>query len=261
MGTRPPPGGDYATVSAAEGVRLVAEAGALVLDVRTPEEYTALGHVPGAWLLPVDLVAAGPAVLPDDGRPILVCCEHGIRSRHAADILARAGVPNVLNLAGGMSVWGGPRSHEPAAIAGPAAWLLDNADLLPRGGANPRRGRLRDTAERLGLSLQAEVRDLEDPEHGPADLGTEAFDLILVFRYLHRPLFDPLLRALAPGGLLLYETFTRAQASRGHPRNPDFLLEPGELPARLASLEILRSREGEFEGTMAASVAGRKRTG
>ena len=68
-------------------------------------------------------------------------------------------------------------------------------------------------------------------------------------------------RALAPGGLLLYETFTTAQAARGKPTNPDFLLEPGELVARVAPLEVLRQREGDFEGRMVASVAARKAAG
>ena len=85
-----------------------------------------------------------------------------------------------------------------------------------------------------------------------------AYDLVLVFHYLHRPLFPALVRALAPGGLLLYETFTAEQALRGKPKNPDFLLEPGELRKSVASLVVLREREGEFEGRMVAGVAARK---
>jgi SAM-dependent methyltransferase len=114
---------------------------------------------------------------------------------------------------------------------------------------------LRAAAERLSLPLRADVLDLET---GTADLGTAAYDLVLVFHYLHRPLFPALLRALAPGGLLLYETFTVEQAKRGRPREPDFLLEPGELRRRIAPLEVLREREGEFEGRMIAAVAARK---
>ena len=69
-----------------------------------------------------------------------------------------------------------------------------------------------------------------------------------------RSQFEP----LAPGGVLLYETFTREHAARGHPRNPDFLLEPGELRARLSALTILREREGEYGGGMVASIAARR---
>lgn len=165
----------------------------------------------------------------------------------------------------------------------PSSWLLENRDLLAPGARTLDvacgRGRhalllaaagfpvravdrdaalidaLRATAERLDLPLRAEVMDLET---GAADLGTEGYDLVLVFHYLHRPLFPALLRALAPGGLLLYETFTVEQARRGKPTNPAFLLEPGELRERVAPLVVLREREGEFEGRMVAGVAARK---
>jgi SAM-dependent methyltransferase len=168
-------------------------------------------------------------------------------------------------------------------IDGPSSWLLENADLLPRGGraldVACGRGRhalllagagfrvdavdrdegciaaLAAVAERLELPVEARVLDLET---GEVDLGDALYDIVLVFHYLHRPLFPALLRALATGGLLLYETFTTAQAARGKPPNPDFLLQPGELVTRVAPLEVLRQREGDFEGRMIASVAARK---
>jgi SAM-dependent methyltransferase len=63
---------------------------------------------------------------------------------------------------------------------------------------------------------------------------------ILVFRYLHRPLCAEIERVLRPGGLLLYETFTTAQrAFDSGPRNPDFLLEPGELPGLFPGLRAI----------------------
>jgi rhodanese-related sulfurtransferase len=120
-----------------EAERLVAEGRVLVVDVRTPEEYEGLGHIPGAILLPVDLIAAGPATLPLDGKEVLVYCEHGVRSAHAAHLLARAGIPGVLNMTGGMSRWSGPRAHEPGnpfVPHGPSPWLVANAARLPRGG-------------------------------------------------------------------------------------------------------------------------------
>lgn len=118
---------------------------------------------------------------------------------------------------------------------------------------------LRAAAGKFGLALRAEVRDLEAGGADPAaPLGLAgANDLIVVIHYLHRPLFPALVRALAPGGLLLYETFTLDQAVRGHPKNPDFLLEPGELPRLVAPLEIVRQREGEFDGRCVAAVAAR----
>ena len=85
-------------------------------------------------------------------------------------------------------------------------------------------------------------------------LPVVTYDLIVVVHYLHRALFPALRSALRPGGILVYETFTRAQALLGKPTNPAFLLEPGELRNLVAPLEVLVEREGEFEGRMLASV-------
>ena len=270
------------TIDHAEAQRLIAADAALVLDVRTPGEYEELGHIPGAWLIPVDLVASAPAVLPDDGRPVLVYCEHGVRSVAASRLLVAAGIDRVLNLAGGLAPWRGPREFGPGILRGPSPWLIENADLLPRGGSvldvACGRGRhalllasagftvraidrnpdaiafVRETAARLSLKLEAEVVDLEtDP---PPSLG--AADAVMVFNYLHRPLMPALRDAVKPGGRIFYETFTTKQAERGHPRNPAFLLKDGELPELMAPLTILRSLEGEFDCRFIASVvAGR----
>ena len=97
-----------------------------------------------------------------------------------------------------------------------------------------------------------------DLETGTPDLGQALYDLIVVIRYLHRPLFPALCRALAPTGMLLYETFTVGQTSGPGPSNPDFLLQPGELRELVAPLEVIRAREGQFDGQMIASVAARK---
>jgi len=110
-------------------------------------------------------------------------------------------------------------------------------------------------ARALGVAVDGACVDLE---RDGVDLGTGEYGTILVFNYLHRPLFPVLARALATGGVLLYETFTIGQRERGHPRNPAFLLQYGELPRLVAPLEILRSREGDFDGKLIASVAARK---
>jgi rhodanese-related sulfurtransferase len=271
----------YQNVSPDEAEALLA-AGAVVLDVRTSREHEELGHIPGALLLPLELLHSAPAILPDDGRPVVVVCEHGSRSRRAAALLAEAGI-EACNMTGGMSRWTGPRVHDPSSVSGPSPWLLANAALAPRGaktldvacgrGRNalllagagfPVRAVDRDAghvawlgalARRLQLSLDAAVVDLEAAD---VDLGTGEWELVLVFSYLHRPLFPALARALKPGGVLLYETYTREQAKRGRPTNPDHLLEPGELPRLVAPLEVVRQREGEFEGRAIASVAARK---
>ena len=116
--------------------------------------------------------------------------------------------------------------------------------------------RLRAAAARQGLVVETAVVDLE---RGAVSLGEAAFGAVMVFRYLHRPLFPALVRALEPGGVLLYETFTRAHAAvRPRPSNPAFLLAPGELPTLVAGLEILDAREGEVRGAHVASIAARK---
>ena len=110
-------------------------------------------------------------------------------------------------------------------------------------------------ARQRGLTIQARVLDLES---GHPDLGTEAHDVIVGVHYLHRPLFPSLTAALRPGGLLIYETFTRAQAARGKPTNPAFLLEPGELRRLVAPLEVIAEREGAFDDRDVASIVARR---
>ena len=68
-----------------------------------------------------------------------------------------------------------------------------------------------------------------DLENGSWPFTGQAFAGIVVTNYLHRPLFEPILAALAPGGALIYETFSIGQARYGRPRNPAHLLLPGEL--------------------------------
>jgi rhodanese-related sulfurtransferase len=277
---------DSRDVDAAEARGLVDKNAVHILDVRTPAEFAELGHIPGAMLLPVDLIPSALATLPTDDKPILVCCEHGIRSAHAARFLSAAGRKSVLNLAGGMCCWTGDREHaqgNPFGRLGPSSWVVENADLLPRQGkaldlacgtgrhacllaaiglevhaVDRDAGKvetLRQLANTSSWRLEAEVVDLED---GTADLGDERYDLVLGVHYLHRPLFPSFVRSLRPGGLLLYETFTVNQARRGKPTNPDFLLRPGELLDLVAPLEVLRNREGEFDGRDVAAVAARK---
>ena len=59
---------------------------------------------------------------------------------------------------------------------------------------------------------------------------------------------------MAPGGCLIYETFTVEQALRGQPTNPRFLLKPGELVELAAPLAIVDAREGDIDGQSIASV-------
>jgi len=113
---------------------------------------------------------------------------------------------------------------------------------------------LRGTADRLELPVSTARVDLE----AAPSLERDAYALVVVFHYLHRPLFPALVASLAPGGLLLYETFTVDQAALGRPRDPAHLLEHGELPRLVSPLEILRERDGLHEGRHVAAVAARR---
>jgi SAM-dependent methyltransferase len=163
------------------------------------------------------------------------------------------------------------------------AWLVQNRQLLPRTGAALDlacgRGRhalwlaaqgfrasavdnnaealrhLADEARSRGLSIAIAVADLEG---GETVVREDTLDVIVAVHYLHRPLFPQLIDALRPGGVLVYETFTTAQAARGKPTNPAFLLRPGELLELIRPLSVLASREGEFDGRDVASVVARK---
>jgi tellurite methyltransferase len=164
-----------------------------------------------------------------------------------------------------------------------SSWLVDNERFLPRVGdaldVACGRGRhafwlaqrglrtyaidrdpdvvreVNETASRRVLPVIASVLDLETDA---VRFAPPEYDVIVVVHYLHRPLFPALIEALRPGGVLVYETFTRAQASRGHPKNPAFLLEPGELATLVGPLEILASREGDYEGRMVSGVIARR---
>ncbi len=78
-------------------------------------------------------------------------------------------------------------------------------------------------------------------------LAGESYDLVLVTHYLHRPRLDALVALLAPGGLLIYETFMAGHERFGRPSRPDFLLQPGELLelARRNGLFVIAFEQGE----------------
>jgi SAM-dependent methyltransferase len=88
------------------------------------------------------------------------------------------------------------------------------------------------------LNLTAEVRDVEQTPLTPG-----GFDVILVSYYLERPLVPMIIQALAPGGLLFYQTFTRVVVGREGPTNPDFRLADNELLELFSPLKLRVYRE------------------
>ena len=98
-----------------------------------------------------------------------------------------------------------------------------------------------------GLSGLAETV-LADIENGPWPLvqagQPRQFDAVVVTNYLWRPLLPTLAASVAPGGLLIYETFAAGNETVGRPANPDFLLQPGELIARFADWRVIGFEDG-----------------
>lgn len=141
-------------------------------------------------------------------------------------------------------------------IAEPSPWVTRWADLVPAGGRvldlacgggrHARyfadRGHLveavdRDEAVLSSLAGRAGIHArIADLENAPWPYAEERFHGVVVANYLHRPLFASLLACLAPGGVLIYETFAAGNERYGRPSNPDYLLQPGEL------LEVCRGR-------------------
>lgn len=97
-------GSDSAEVAPQE-LLLLEERGALLLDVRSPEEY-ASGHVPGAVNVPYDeLEVRLPDLGAATGDPVVVYCEKGPRASKALGVLRAAGYGSARTLAGHMARW------------------------------------------------------------------------------------------------------------------------------------------------------------
>jgi SAM-dependent methyltransferase len=119
--------------------------------------------------------------------------------------------------------WLAGRGHRVTGIDRDAAALAVSADLVASAGAT---------------LIEADV------ESGPWPCVGQTFDVVVVANYLWRPLWPTLLAALAPGGVLVYETFAAGNETVGKPSRPDFLLQPGELLARCAGLRIVAFEDG-----------------
>ena len=95
--------------------------------------------------------------------------------------------------------------------------------------------------------------DLEDgkvPFIAGGPLQALTFDAIIIVNYLYRPLTVSLINALAPGGILLFETFARGNEDFARPRNPDHLLRHGELLDEASGrLQIIAYEHGRLDIT------------
>ena len=107
--------------------------------------------------------------------------------------------------------------------------------------------RLADLAGRLGLEINAQVRDVET-----MPFPREAFDVVTVSRFLARPLAGPIYDSLRPGGLVFYQTFVRDKPDPQGPSNPDYLLAENELLQLFGGLRVLFYREEGLVGDLTA---------
>jgi SAM-dependent methyltransferase len=146
----------------------------------------------------------------------------------------------------------------------PSAWVTRFLPLITPGGlvldlaaGNGRHSRLlrgsgftvravdRDISTLLPLACpRFEIRQIDLESGAPWPLG-DGYDGIVVTNYLHRPLLPAIAPALAPNGILIYETFALGNERFGRPRNPDFLLRPGELLEAFAMLTAIAFEQGE----------------
>jgi SAM-dependent methyltransferase len=156
----------------------------------------------------------------------------------------------------------------------PSSWVRRWLETLPEGASvldfAAGSGRHAREARRLGLRATAIDRDAgalagigegiatraADLEGGEWPFGRERFDAVVVTNYLFRPRFALLAALVAPGGLLVYETFARGNERYGKPSNPAFLLAPGELleRCRSAGLRVLAYEHGLLERPRPAVV-------
>ena len=144
----------------------------------------------------------------------------------------------------------------------PSPWIVRFAHLVPAGGevldlACGRGRHLRWFAGRghpvVGVDRDAEaIASLHDVgetlqadiENGPWPLAGRQFAAVIVTNYLWRPLFPRILQAVAPGGVLLHETFALGNETVGKPSRPDFLLAPGELLRAYPGLRVVAYEDG-----------------
>ena len=144
----------------------------------------------------------------------------------------------------------------------PSEWVRRWSHLVPAGGAvldvacgrgrhlrwfagrgHPVAGVDRDP-QAVAAAADCGPVELADIENGPWPLSGETFAAVVVTNYLWRPIFPTLVAAVAPGGVLLYETFAEGNETVGKPSRPDFLLRHGELLSLCEGLHVVAFEDG-----------------
>jgi tellurite methyltransferase len=113
-------------------------------------------------------------------------------------------------------------------------WQVTLTDIAEAGIANARKN-----AGNLASRIDFRVEDLTQFDGSGA-----SYDLILVFFFLRREMFRELVKALKPGGVLIYKGYTHSQAKfGGGPTNPDYLFAENELLHAFPELNVLHYAE------------------
>ncbi|MGA8514147.1 MAG: class I SAM-dependent methyltransferase [Burkholderiaceae bacterium] len=101
-------------------------------------------------------------------------------------------------------------------------------------------------ANRLPATSQCIIADIENgPWPFTDSLGKpQQFAGVVVTNYLWRALLPTIVASVAPGGVLIYETFAAGNETVGKPSRPDFLLQPGELLTVCAGLRVVAYEDG-----------------
>jgi SAM-dependent methyltransferase len=108
--------------------------------------------------------------------------------------------------------------------------------------------RSQEAIDSIALPAPACEAVVADIENGPWPFSGRQFDAVVVTNYLWRPLMPTLLDSLAPGGVLIYETFTQGNETVGKPSRPEFLLHPGELLDICRTLRVVAFEDGFEQG-------------
>lgn len=108
---------------------------------------------------------------------------------------------------------------------------------------------LKERAVEKGLEITVQTRDVVAQPPEP-----ESFDVIVVHRFLERPLIPVLINALNPQGLLFYQTFIQEKVSEHGPTNPEYLLGRNELLQLCLPLQIMFYREEARIGDITKGV-------
>ena len=99
-----------------------------------------------------------------------------------------------------------------------------------------------ESAAGFGQTLLADIEN--DPWPLMNGIQARQFDAVIVTNYLWRALFPLIAQSVAPGGVLIYETFAQGNKTLGKPSRADFLLQPAELLSAFDNLHIIAFEQG-----------------